>query len=118
MSAPSSEKVTGEDLLTLIYTSGTTGKPKGVTLTHDNLVQNVLPSAERATVGSDDFCLEFLPLCHVFERMLGYLYMYLGVTKAFGAPSSTGRSEQDKRPFRRCWRETCPVVSAIKSPTE
>ena len=77
------EKISAEDVLTLIYTSGTTGNPKGVTLTHDNLVQNVLPSAERAPVGPDDFCLEFLPLCHVFERMLGYLYMYRGLTKAY-----------------------------------
>jgi long-chain acyl-CoA synthetase len=77
------EKIAGEDLLTLIYTSGTTGNPKGVTLTHENLVQNVLPSAERAPVRPDDLCLEFLPLCHVFERMLGYLYMYRGVTKAY-----------------------------------
>jgi long-chain acyl-CoA synthetase len=72
-----------EDLLTLIYTSGTTGNPKGVTLTHENLVQNVLPSAERALIDPEDFCLEFLPLCHVFERMLGYLYMYRSVTKAY-----------------------------------
>jgi long-chain acyl-CoA synthetase len=77
------EKVAAEDLLTLIYTSGTTGNPKGVALTHENLVQNVLPSAERAAVDRDDFCLEFLPLCHVFERMIGYLYMYKGVTKAY-----------------------------------
>ncbi|MCG6948271.1 MAG: long-chain fatty acid--CoA ligase [Acidobacteria bacterium] len=77
------ERVAAEDLLTLIYTSGTTGNPKGVALTHENLVQNVLPSAERAAVDRDDFCLEFLPLCHVFERMLGYLYMYKGVTKAY-----------------------------------
>jgi long-chain acyl-CoA synthetase len=76
-------RVQAEDLLTLIYTSGTTGNPKGVTLTHENLVQNVLPSAERAVVDREDFCLEFLPLCHVFERMLGYLYMYRGVTKAY-----------------------------------
>jgi long-chain acyl-CoA synthetase len=77
------EKIGAEDVLTLIYTSGTTGNPKGVTLTHENLVQNVLPSAERAPVSPEDFCLEFLPLCHVFERMLGYLYMYRGVTKAY-----------------------------------
>jgi long-chain acyl-CoA synthetase len=77
------EKITAGDLLTLIYTSGTTGNPKGVVLTHQNLVQNVLPSAERAPVERDDLCLEFLPLCHVFERMLGYLYMYRGVTKAY-----------------------------------
>jgi long-chain acyl-CoA synthetase len=76
-------RVQADDLLTLIYTSGTTGNPKGVTLTHENLVQNVLPSAERAVVDREDFCLEFLPLCHVFERMLGYLYMYRGVTKAY-----------------------------------
>jgi long-chain acyl-CoA synthetase len=77
------EKIAADDLLTLIYTSGTTGNPKGVTLTHANLVQNVLPSAERALIDADDFCLEFLPLCHVFERMIGYLYMYRGVTKAY-----------------------------------
>ena len=72
-----------DDVLTLIYTSGTTGRPKGVTLTHGNLVHNVLPSSERATVGPDDLGLEFLPLCHVFERMIGYLYMYRAVTKAY-----------------------------------
>jgi long-chain acyl-CoA synthetase len=77
------DNVGESDLLTLIYTSGTTGKPKGVTLTHRNLVQNVLPSSERATVGPDDLGLEFLPLCHVFERMIGYLYMYQAVTKAY-----------------------------------
>ncbi len=78
------KKVKAEDTLTLIYTSGTTGNPKGVELTHENLVQNVLPSATRALIQSDeDFALEFLPLCHVFERMLGYLYMYVGATKAY-----------------------------------
>ncbi len=76
-------KVSADDLLTLIYTSGTTGNPKGVTLTHENLVQNVIPSAERAPVAESDLCLEFLPLCHVFERMLGYLYMYRAVNKAY-----------------------------------
>ncbi len=77
------EKVTEDDLLTLIYTSGTTGNPKGVTLTHRNLVQNVLPSATRAPINRDDFGLEFLPLCHVFERMVGYLLMSKAVSKAY-----------------------------------
>jgi long-chain acyl-CoA synthetase len=77
------EKVKADDVLTLIYTSGTTGNPKGVTLTHDNLVSNVLASAHRAPVDSSDLCLEFLPLCHVFERMLGYLYMYRSANKAY-----------------------------------
>jgi long-chain acyl-CoA synthetase len=77
------DTVVEDDLLTLIYTSGTTGRPKGVTLTHRNLVQNVLPSAERAPLESEDLGLEFLPLCHVFERMIGYLYMYRGTSKAY-----------------------------------
>ena len=77
------ERVKGEDVLTLIYTSGTTGNPKGVTLTHDNLVSNVLAAFHRAPVGPDDLALEFLPLCHVFERMLGYLYMYRSLSKAY-----------------------------------
>ncbi len=78
------KKVKPEDTLTLIYTSGTTGNPKGVELTHENLVQNVIPSATRALINSEeDFALEFLPLCHVFERMLSYLYMYVGVTKGY-----------------------------------
>lgn len=77
------EHVKAEDVLTLIYTSGTTGNPKGVTLTHDNLVSNVLASTHRATIDRSDLCLEFLPLCHVFERMLGYLYMDGAVNKAY-----------------------------------
>ncbi len=78
------KKVKPEDTLTLIYTSGTTGNPKGVELTHANLVQNVIPSATRAVITSDgDFGLEFLPLCHVLERMVGYLYMYVAVPKAY-----------------------------------
>jgi long-chain acyl-CoA synthetase len=76
-------EVTEDDLLTLIYTSGTTGNPKGVTLTHRNLVQNVLPSATRAPISRHDFGLEFLPLCHVFERMVGYLFMSVAVSKAY-----------------------------------
>ncbi len=77
------EHVKADDVLTLIYTSGTTGNPKGVTLTHDNLVSNVLASTHRATIDRSDLCLEFLPLCHVFERMLGYLYMNGAVNKAY-----------------------------------
>jgi long-chain acyl-CoA synthetase len=76
-------QVEAEDVLTLIYTSGTTGNPKGVTLTHHNLVSNVRASARRAPIGPDDLGLEFLPLCHVFERMIGYLYMSAGCSKAY-----------------------------------
>ena len=75
--------VTEDDLLTLIYTSGTTGEPKGAMLTHRNLVQNVQASIERAPLEAEDLGLEFLPLCHVFERMVGYIYMKAGCQKAY-----------------------------------
>ena len=68
------------DLATLIYTSGTTGNPKGVMLSHQNLVSNVLGSEDRLPVGGDQRSISFLPLCHVFERMIDYLYIYKSVS--------------------------------------
>ncbi len=76
-------RVEPDDLLTIIYTSGTTGEPKGVMLTHDNLVSNVKASQKRAQLTADDYGLEFLPLCHVFERMVGYLYMNASCSVAY-----------------------------------
>ncbi len=73
--------VTPKDLATLIYTSGTTGRPKGVMLSHDNLVSNAIESSKRfPIVDGETKSLSFLPLCHVYERMLIYLYQYRGVT--------------------------------------
>ena len=60
------------DLCTLIYTSGTTGQPKGVMLTHKNIMSNVNAVHEIIDIGTDDLFLSFLPLCHIFERMAGY----------------------------------------------
>jgi len=64
--------VTPDDLLTLIYTSGTTGNPKGVMLTHANLVANLMGAAERFVIGEADLVLSYLPLCHAYERTTGY----------------------------------------------
>jgi len=72
--------VSSDDLATLIYTSGTTGRPKGVMLSHGNIVSNVLASEKRVPlVSGDSQALSFLPVCHIFERMILYLYQYCGV---------------------------------------
>jgi long-chain acyl-CoA synthetase len=77
---PLKAAVQPDDLLTLIYTSGTTGNPKGVMLSHDNLLSNCRSSARYVPVGAADKALSFLPLCHIFERMVTYLYMIHGVS--------------------------------------
>lgn len=75
------KQVKPDDLVTIIYTSGTTGKPKGVMLSHHNILSNVLGSNPRVPKFPSDKpkALSFLPVCHVFERMLIYLYIYNGI---------------------------------------
>ncbi|AVR46691.1 long-chain fatty acid--CoA ligase [Christiangramia fulva] len=78
------KSVRSEDLATLIYTSGTTGKPKGVMLSHENIVSNVLGSASRVPFETGSYvALSFLPVCHIFERMILYLYQYYSVSVYF-----------------------------------
>jgi long-chain acyl-CoA synthetase len=73
-----------DELATIIYTSGTTGEPKGVMLTHANLVSNLVDSAGHFSFNSDDSVLSVLPLSHVFERTGMYMYLYYGLRIFFG----------------------------------
>lgn len=77
---PIMDAIKEDDLATLIYTSGTTGRPKGVMLSHKNLVTNSVASRDRLPVTSDSKSLSFLPLCHVYERMVTYMYIYVGTS--------------------------------------
>ena len=75
-----SDKLGNEDLATIIYTSGTTGKPKGVMLSHNNILSNVMDSVSAFPPGGNMKALSFLPLNHIFERMVTYLYIYKGIS--------------------------------------
>ncbi len=76
-------RVKPDDVATIIYTSGTTGEPKGAMLTHGNFVSNVTAACEVVPISGEGVALSFLPLSHVFERMLDYAYLYRHSTIAY-----------------------------------
>jgi long-chain acyl-CoA synthetase len=78
-----------QDLVTIIYTSGTTGQPKGVMLSHGNILSNVEACIERIPADNSSKVLTFLPVCHIYERMLHYLYMYIGCSIYFAESMDT-----------------------------
>lgn len=80
--------ITPDDLLTLIYTSGTTGRPKGVMLSHSNLVSNFTDSSVMIEPGFER-ALSFLPLSHIFERMVVYMYFYKGISVYYARSMET-----------------------------
>lgn len=84
------EAIGEDDVATVIYTSGTTGKPKGVMLSHKNIGSNAKFSSERLPIvlGKSN-ALSFLPVCHVYERMLHYMYQYCGVELYFAESLDT-----------------------------
>lgn len=83
-------QVKSEDLATIIYTSGTTGVPKGVMLSHNNVVSNVVSASKRLplTIGQAS-ALSFLPVCHIFERVILYIYMFNSVSVYFAESIET-----------------------------
>ena len=98
-------EVAARDLATLIYTSGTTGEPKGVMLSHGNLVVNVLDAARLFTMVRPEWtCLSFLPLCHSFERTAGHNFMlYAGLTIAYAeSVAQVPENMQQVRPHIMC----------------
>lgn len=71
--------VSPDDVMTLIYTSGTTGNPKGVMLTHKNFLENIKAIAPIVPINPNSKVLSYLPMCHVYERMMVYAWQYLGI---------------------------------------
>jgi len=92
------DQVGEEELATIVYTSGTTGEPKGVMLTHRNIVFNAVESLSRVEIARDEFGLEFLPLCHMIERIAGYMYMSLGASRAYCSVYHVGELMKEIRP--------------------
>lgn len=90
-----------QDLATIIYTSGSTGTPKGVELTHDNLVSQIKDTYQFFPLSQDDVVLSFLPLAHIFERMVMMYYMTQGVTIYFA---------DDVKNVGHCLREFKPTL--------
>lgn len=83
------ERILPDDLATLIYTSGTTGNPKGVMLTHSNLLYNVKAVTPIVPVKPTSKVLSYLPLCHIYERMMCYVWHYMGVSIYYAESMAT-----------------------------
>lgn len=92
-----------EDVATILFTSGTTADPKGVVLTHHNIVSNVLDTSKRFAFSEDDVALVFLPLSHILERMVDFVYWHRGVTIAYAeSMEKIGENFMDLHPTIFC----------------
>lgn len=97
------QRIQPSDLATIIYTSGTTGDPKGVMLTHENLLSNVIATSKVHRLTSDNRALSFLPLSHVYERMLNYHYLYKGISIYYAESMGTiAENLQEVKPHIFC----------------
>ncbi len=97
-----------EELVTIIYTSGTTGFPKGVMVSHKNIVFNVKTILPLIPISAGMRSLSFLPLCHVFERAVSFAYMYAGISTYFSVPERLGGEEGDLKRIRPHFFTTVP----------
>ncbi len=96
---PIADSIKYEDLATIIYTSGTTGKPKGVMLSHRNILSNVLACIPCFPPGDKMRALSFLPLNHIFERMVSYIYLFRGTSIYYAESLDTiGDNLKEVRP--------------------
>ena len=94
-----SDKIGYKDLVTIIYTSGTTGKPKGVMLSHENILSNVLACMPCFPPGQRLRALSFLPLNHIFERMVTFIYLFRGTSIYYAESLETiGDNLKDVKP--------------------
>lgn len=103
-----STQVKPDDLATLIYTSGTTGNPKGVMLSHRNIVFNVEALRNLAPIGPGDRILSFLPVSHVYERVAIYAFTGYGASVSFSVPDSLGGENGDLKAIQPHFFTTVP----------
>lgn len=96
------------ELATLIYTSGTTGKPKGVMLSHRNIVSNTLCAIGDIPYTTGDRVLSFLPLCHIFERTATYLQTYAGINVYYTGTDNLGGPDGDIQAVKPHFFNTVP----------
>ncbi|MFW6019120.1 MAG: AMP-dependent synthetase/ligase [Bacteroidales bacterium] len=98
-----SSEIEEQDVATVIYTSGTTGLPKGVMLTHKNLVSQFLAVSPISGLSEEHRALSFLPLCHVYERMLNYMYQNLGLSVYYAESlDKVGENIRETKPHIFC----------------
>ena len=92
-------RIAPDQLATIIYTSGTTGEPKGVMLTHSNLISNLIDGAGNLSFDEKDIALSVLPLSHIFERQAMYMYLYQGMAVYYAESLETiGPNLREVRP--------------------
>ncbi|WP_183568398.1 AMP-dependent synthetase/ligase [Mucilaginibacter sp. SP1R1] len=97
-----SDTITERDVTTIIYTSGTTGRPKGVMLTHQNILSNVIASGNvlKQIPVEEKRALSFLPLNHIFEKMCTYIYLFFGFSIAYAESMDTiGANMKEVKPY-------------------